>query len=572
MKYMGSKNRISKHLIPIMVDAADKEGITTWVEPMVGGGNMIDKVPNRFKRIGYDYNEHTIMAMIDIRDNVVNLPENVSEDYFSSLKNLPPQYTTSWVRSACAYAGLFGNVLARGGYKKDGTPRNYAEEAKRNALKQSPKIQGIEFTHKDYKDLDIVNSLIYCFNEHTEILTDRGWTNIKDITTDDKCLSREPDSRKLEYKKVVKTHKTKSQRMFYYKSKMLDFSITDDHNMFVNKKIGRASNRKDMFIKPKDLDSYNFQFINAGGIWTGTTPDKIRVEGFEVDTLLFMYLLGIFFSDGSVNIQKSVTISQKKPEIVEKIRENLNNLGLPYSEYLDNRWGVTTFYLKKSWSAYFEQFYLKKDRKIPREIMDYGVDALKKLLEGILDGDSDKERRRIYTGSITSVNDIQEILYKCGFASNYKVMKPKNSKLSCGRVIKGGEYYIVNILKTEYLDSSENNSYFEEEEKNVYCVTLEDWHTVLTRQNGKIVWMGQCDPPYKSTSGYATGGFNHEEFFDWCRDMAKKGNLVFVSEYEAPDDFECVWQGEQKTNFASTRKKATHNAVEKLFIYKVSNA
>ena len=33
MKYMGSKNRIAKHLIPIMVAEADKQGITTWVEP-----------------------------------------------------------------------------------------------------------------------------------------------------------------------------------------------------------------------------------------------------------------------------------------------------------------------------------------------------------------------------------------------------------------------------------------------------------------------------------------------------------------------------------------------------------
>lgn len=29
MKYMGSKNRIAKHLLPIMVEAADKAGITT---------------------------------------------------------------------------------------------------------------------------------------------------------------------------------------------------------------------------------------------------------------------------------------------------------------------------------------------------------------------------------------------------------------------------------------------------------------------------------------------------------------------------------------------------------------
>ena len=73
-----------------------------------------------------------------------------------------------------------------------------------------------------------------------------------------------------------------------------------------------------------------------------------------------------------------------------------------------------------------------------------------------------------------------------------------------------------------------------------------------------------CDPPYQGTSGYKTGAFDHDRFFEWCRQQAKK-NIVFVSEYNAPDDFIEVWRGEVKTNFASQRKAATHNAVEKLF-------
>lgn len=72
MKYMGSKRRIAKHILPIMVKAANDAGITTWVEPFVGGGNMIDRVPARFERIGYDLNPHTIKAMIDIRDRAAD--------------------------------------------------------------------------------------------------------------------------------------------------------------------------------------------------------------------------------------------------------------------------------------------------------------------------------------------------------------------------------------------------------------------------------------------------------------------------------------------------------------------
>ncbi len=73
-----------------------------------------------------------------------------------------------------------------------------------------------------------------------------------------------------------------------------------------------------------------------------------------------------------------------------------------------------------------------------------------------------------------------------------------------------------------------------------------------------------CDIPYFGTTSYKTETFSHDIFWEWARKMSIK-NSVFVSEYNAPSDFECVWQGEIKTNFASQRNEATHKAVEKLF-------
>lgn len=76
-----------------------------------------------------------------------------------------------------------------------------------------------------------------------------------------------------------------------------------------------------------------------------------------------------------------------------------------------------------------------------------------------------------------------------------------------------------------------------------------------------------CDPPYKGTTSYKTEKFNHVKFWQWCRDKVKNGHIVFISEYNAPSDFKCVWQGEVKTNFSYQREKASHNAIEKLFKY-----
>lgn len=161
MTYMGSKNRIAKHLLPIMVEAAEKAGITTWVEPFVGGANMIDKVPDSFERIGYDLNDHCIHALIGIRDGVETLPNEISELYYNSVKGHAPNSLTSLIRFGASFGGKFEGGYARG-KAADNTPRNYWAETKRNALKQSPKIQGVVFQCMSYQDVDVTGALIYC--------------------------------------------------------------------------------------------------------------------------------------------------------------------------------------------------------------------------------------------------------------------------------------------------------------------------------------------------------------------------------------------------------------------------
>lgn len=56
MKYMGSKAKIAKYIIPIM--EKERKPNMTWVEPFVGGANVIDKVKG--KRIGGDNNKYLI--------------------------------------------------------------------------------------------------------------------------------------------------------------------------------------------------------------------------------------------------------------------------------------------------------------------------------------------------------------------------------------------------------------------------------------------------------------------------------------------------------------------------------
>ena len=78
-----------------------------------------------------------------------------------------------------------------------------------------------------------------------------------------------------------------------------------------------------------------------------------------------------------------------------------------------------------------------------------------------------------------------------------------------------------------------------------------------------------CDIPYKGTTKYATKSFPYDEFYEWAKEMAKT-NTVLISEYDMPDDFECIWSKETKVNFDSNRKMNDdkNKRVEKLFIVK----
>lgn len=78
-----------------------------------------------------------------------------------------------------------------------------------------------------------------------------------------------------------------------------------------------------------------------------------------------------------------------------------------------------------------------------------------------------------------------------------------------------------------------------------------------------------CDPPYRDTTKYKTEKFPYDDFYDWCREMSKN-NIVLISEYNMPDDFECIWSKEVNVGLDSNRKAGdkNNNRTEKLFIIK----
>ncbi|OQB09945.1 MAG: D12 class N6 adenine-specific DNA methyltransferase [Parcubacteria group bacterium ADurb.Bin216] len=155
---MGSKLRVSKYILPIMLSYRGKD--QWWVEPFVGGANIIDKVSGN--RIGADLNAYVIEALQTIRDNCTDLPKNnteFTESDYSKLRDNDSYKYKGFAGFAYSYGGKW-----LGGWRRDSQgKRDYVEEAYKSACKQSPKLKDVIFKNTGYADLQLPkNSIVYC--------------------------------------------------------------------------------------------------------------------------------------------------------------------------------------------------------------------------------------------------------------------------------------------------------------------------------------------------------------------------------------------------------------------------
>ena len=158
---MGSKNRIAKELLPILLK--DRKPNQWYVEPFAGGMNMIDKVDGN--RLANDSNEYLIKMWIALVEDEWIPNSYVSKDKYLSVKNNKQSYepcVVGWIGFNCSYSGKYFGGFAGVVETKQGQ-RNYQEEAHRNIKKQIPNLTGVEFVSCNYINLHIPDqSIIYC--------------------------------------------------------------------------------------------------------------------------------------------------------------------------------------------------------------------------------------------------------------------------------------------------------------------------------------------------------------------------------------------------------------------------
>lgn len=156
MKYIGSKAKIAADIVPILQGCINEYGIKQYVEPFVGGFNIIDKIKCE-NRLGNDIDPLVCELVETCRENPAlldGLTTPTREEYYDVRDN--PEKYAGWYRAAVllfasynarVYGGCYGAIAKT----KDGATRNYFEESKANFKRQLPNLHGILVGCCDYR-------------------------------------------------------------------------------------------------------------------------------------------------------------------------------------------------------------------------------------------------------------------------------------------------------------------------------------------------------------------------------------------------------------------------------------
>lgn len=162
MHYVGSKNRISKYIVPFIQNAINKNDINTYIEPFVGGANIIDKIQCKH-RIGIDIHKELI-SLFKALQSGWEPPLHINEEEYIRVRDNKENYPDYYV-GLVGFCSSWGSKWF-GGYGREykfNEVKSISNKRIRNLLSQLPKIKNVDFICDNYLNLDYPESaVIYC--------------------------------------------------------------------------------------------------------------------------------------------------------------------------------------------------------------------------------------------------------------------------------------------------------------------------------------------------------------------------------------------------------------------------
>lgn len=162
MKYMGSKAKVARYIVPIIQEQIERSGYETYLEPFCSGCNVIDKIEAP-QRIASDCNKYLIALMQHIQAGG-ELPGYIEREEYAKVRanrDDYPEWYAGYVGFVASYNGRFFDGGYSGKTQTTGGLRDYQDEGRRNIEAQRDKLKDVIFLHKDYRAWNPTGCVVY---------------------------------------------------------------------------------------------------------------------------------------------------------------------------------------------------------------------------------------------------------------------------------------------------------------------------------------------------------------------------------------------------------------------------
>ncbi len=334
-----------------------------------------------------------------------------------------------------------------------------------------------------------------CYSDDTEIFTENGFKNVKEIEVGERIWSVNPKTNRLEKAKNLKLHKyLYDGKLIRGNSKFIDFLVTPKHNVPI------WMNGKWKFTSAENLKKrYKTSFLNSFK-WTGENQDIALIRGIKkyrnqkeyksFPMKEWLRFLGWYISEGCLYKSKSgylVRIYQSNKENRKEILRLIKSCGIEAFEC--NR--SVDFQSKQIYE------YLKKEcgrgsynKRIPKWVLKLDKPYLTEIYTSLIQGDGSvsvsrgriNPHIRYITVSEELMNNFVELVLKLGM--NCSIRKIGNTfRVNIHPLYMKHKLYSRRKLYERYgikqISEEDYNGY-------VYCPQLDRNHTLIIKRNGKI--------------------------------------------------------------------------------------
>ena len=380
-----------------------------------------------------------------------------------------------------------------------------------------------------------------CYDEHTEVLTRRGWVHFPDVKQDDWFASLDLGTHLVEWQQPSEVvRQPHPGPMYQYKTKKIDLLVTPNHSMVIST-LGDDS--RTFRLERADQHCRAIRMLkNSRGLLEHADPGHILLPAEEQLTShghtkmlparpipldVWLPFFGLWLAEGSVSLIKHKPQNGHEHgsgyivQICHFDIENLREIGRLLSPWFNVRVYPNIGVLRindQQLVSYLRPFGKAWEKFIPDWIKQLPAERLRVLWDWYMRGDG-HDHRVGYTSSPRLRDDWQEVALYMGISADWVQRKPRlrNGRIKGREIIARRPQYEVTFNHTQSQPMVYDGSFKKPVRtmvpakdwagREVFCVELPRHHTLYVRRNGKAVWCGNTRTWDLMAAGMRAAGF-----------------------------------------------------------------